>query len=258
MSDRAARHNEIARRYESGRSQKRGQFSITAVRIAELKRLFASRYGRTLPDDDSGRDDAFVMSNHLALRPDAERRIQLWLDLWAPWMGENEVRSLTARVVAKPIRWRADKLARRLNLHELERQSLGITTIGAVDVDKETRLTRRKERARLREQRRRRAQGAQERAEYEARSIARQKPWEALGISRRTWYRRHNQTKWHRCVRSIILYPMVCTNLCQRTCANNAPLGAAHSAELCLCVLCLWRYSAFGGRRSGATVLQCT
>lgn len=28
------------------------------------------------------------------------------------------------------------------------------------------------------------------RAEYEARSIARARPWEALGMSRATWYRR--------------------------------------------------------------------
>lgn len=194
MSDRAARLGEIARRYERERSQKRGRFSITAARIAELKRLFAFRYGRMLPDDDSGRDDAFVMVNHLALRPDAMRHIKHWLDLWAPWMGENEVGPLTAKVMAKPIRWGADKLARRLNLFEQERQKLAITTIGAVDLDKAARLARRKEKARLRQEQQRRANGAQDRAEYEAGSIARQKPWVALGISRRTWYRRYNQT----------------------------------------------------------------
>jgi hypothetical protein len=31
---------------------------------------------------------------------------------------------------------------------------------------------------------------AQPRAEYEAQSLARSKPWEAEGISRMTWYRR--------------------------------------------------------------------
>lgn len=190
MSDRA-RHNEIARRYNRG--QKREPFSVAAVRVAELTRLFASRYGRQLPDDDSGRDDAFVMVNHLSLRPHAERRIPLWLGLWAPWMGEDEINALIARVIAKPIRWRADKLARRLNLFEQERQKLVITTIGAVDVDKAARLARRREKARLRQKQQRRANGAQDRDEYEARSIARQKPWVTLGISRRTWYRRHSK-----------------------------------------------------------------
>ena len=31
---------------------------------------------------------------------------------------------------------------------------------------------------------------SQPRAEYEAKSISRAKPWEALGMSRATWYRR--------------------------------------------------------------------
>jgi predicted ArsR family transcriptional regulator len=31
---------------------------------------------------------------------------------------------------------------------------------------------------------------AQPRAEYEAQSLSRAKPWEALGMSRATWYRR--------------------------------------------------------------------
>ncbi len=45
------------------------------------------------------------------------------------------------------------------------------------------------ERHRKREEARRRASGAVDRATYEANSASRQKPWEALGMSRRTWYR---------------------------------------------------------------------
>lgn len=185
-SDRA-RHSEIAHRYDRGK--RREPFSITAVRVAELTRLFASRYGRTLPDDDSGRDDAYVMVNHLSLRPHAERRIPLWLGLWAPWMGEDEVKALTARVVDKPIRWRADPLGGRLNLVDVERQKLGITTIGAIDVDKAQRLERRKQKDRERKERRRRTDGAKPRAQYEAQSLSRIKPWEVLGMKRAKWYR---------------------------------------------------------------------
>jgi FixJ family two-component response regulator len=32
------------------------------------------------------------------------------------------------------------------------------------------------------------------RAEYEANSLSRTRPWEAMGISRRTWYRRGKTT----------------------------------------------------------------
>jgi predicted transcriptional regulator len=35
---------------------------------------------------------------------------------------------------------------------------------------------------------------AQPRAEYEANSISRAKPWEAMGLSRRTWYRHGKPT----------------------------------------------------------------
>jgi hypothetical protein len=36
---------------------------------------------------------------------------------------------------------------------------------------------------------------AEPRRDYEARSIARQKPWLALGISRATWYRRRKSAQ---------------------------------------------------------------
>lgn len=48
----------------------------------------------------------------------------------------------------------------------------------------------RREHHRLGEERRRRAGGAQPRGSYEARSLARLRPWEAEGVSRATWHRR--------------------------------------------------------------------
>ena len=46
-----------------------------------------------------------------------------------------------------------------------------------------------KERDRERHTARRQAAGSIDRATYEANSLSRKKPWEALGMSRRTWYR---------------------------------------------------------------------
>jgi len=57
-------------------------------------------------------------------------------------------------------------------------------------MSKEERERARRLRQRQRELARRRAQGTKSRAEYEANSLSRNKPWLALGISRRTWYRR--------------------------------------------------------------------
>lgn len=50
-----------------------------------------------------------------------------------------------------------------------------------------------RERDAARDTARRRKAGAIERAKYEAESISARKPWEALGISRRTWYRRREK-----------------------------------------------------------------
>lgn len=48
----------------------------------------------------------------------------------------------------------------------------------------------RREKARLRREKERRAAGCVPREAYEAQSLSRMKPWEAEGISRRTWYYR--------------------------------------------------------------------
>jgi hypothetical protein len=182
----AALQFEIARKY--ARRQRRPA-SLTSLRIADLRRLFLARYGRSLPDDDAGRADARIMAHHLARRSNAERRIVSWLELQAPWMKPVEVKALIAEVFSRPYKWRADTLARRLNLTDAERRRLGITTIGAVDVDRAERLAHRRDRARQFKERRRRTQGAMPRAEYEAKSLSRTKPWEALGMSRASWYR---------------------------------------------------------------------
>jgi hypothetical protein len=186
MPSAAARHAEIERRYRKGELT---PFSIATLRVAELRRLFRARYGTVLPDDDAGRDDALVMAHHLAKRPDAERNIRVWLGLWCPWMTGIEAAATAAKVIFKPLRWRADKLAIRLNLNEAERRRLRITTIGAVDLTKEQRKARRRARDRALKEARRRAVGAKLRAEYEANSLSRNKPWERLSMSRRSWYR---------------------------------------------------------------------
>jgi hypothetical protein len=176
----AARHAAIAARY-AAKKLERQPVSIAALRVAELRRLYRDRYGLVLSNDDSGRDDAVIMAHHLAKRPDAERRIAAWLSLWCPWMPPGEVTATTAKVLAKPLRWRADRLAIVLNLNEAERRRLRITTIGAVDLTKEQRKARRRARDRALKEAGRRAAGAKLRVEYEAKSISRNKPWERSG-----------------------------------------------------------------------------
>jgi hypothetical protein len=188
MRNAAARRAEIAQRYQRDKGERR-PVSRATLRIAELRRLFTKRYGLVLTDDDAGRDDAFIMCNHIAMRPDADRRIPAFLSLWCPWMAQDEARTFTAKIIAKPIRWRADKLAAKLQLTEDERRRHRITTIGAIDLTKEQRKARRRLRDRLLKEAKRRQAGAKQRSDYEANSLTRTKPWERLGMSRASWYR---------------------------------------------------------------------
>lgn len=167
---------------------------LVALRMNDLATLFRSRYGIELPDDDAGRDDMDVALNHLACLPHPMPAIKAWLEIWAPWLTLAEQRDIAAPILANPQRWKADALAWRLRLTMEQRTMLGITTIGAVDMNKGARTKRRRQRDRERKTATRRAKGIKPRKAYEGQSISKQKPWEAEGISRRTWYRRRNGT----------------------------------------------------------------
>jgi hypothetical protein len=87
----------------------------------------------------------------------------------------------------------ADGLAKFLGVKYAQRQALRITTIGSDNVGKRARKVLRKHRARKRQEARRRSQGCRPRTEYEGNSLSATKPWEAEGMSRRSWERRGNK-----------------------------------------------------------------
>lgn len=164
--------------------------SILAIRVAELERILTDRYGPTLPDDDAGAEDAFLMANHLAqCSGNPENRMRDWFTRRCPWLGISQQTVLIAKIVDRPLNWRADTIARRLNLTEADRERLRITTIGAVDMTKENRALVRKQRKRDAAEARRRATGIPTIAERRAKSDRRGKPWLEMNISERTWYR---------------------------------------------------------------------
>lgn len=185
----AAKLADVERRYKR-RPRKRIKPSLAALRIRDLTKLYRARHGYQLPDDGIGRDCASLMCHHLAaLSGDPRKRITEWLKLWCPWLSLAEADALQAEAILEPQRYRADTLAWRLHLIDIDRTTLRITTIGSVDVAKKDRDQRRKEQARLRKQQIRQAKGAKPRTQYEATSISRTKPWEALRMSRAAWYR---------------------------------------------------------------------
>lgn len=193
----AAKKRAIAARYRD-KAKRAGKQPVTfaAVRVAELSRLFERRYGRQgLPDADESVTAIRVMADHLGRLRDATRRIGQWLDRFAPWLDlasrERVIRDATER----PLKYRADKLAWKLQVTAAERAGLGLRTIGAIDQTKAERAAIAKQRKRERDEARRRANGAKPRAEYEASSTTSNAPWLEIGISRRTYYRRLAQVR---------------------------------------------------------------
>lgn len=186
---------ERVRRWEAKQRRKRSgdekpAFNWTALRCRELESVLTDRYGAHLPNDDAGREDLRIMARHLAHRGD-EHGIRLWAMKHAPWLDDHERESVVRRAMASTAKLpMADTLAKQLGLTYADRQRLRLTTIGAVDVDKDERLARRKARKAQRRREKRHQQGMKPRAA----SLSRIKPWVAEGVSRRTWYRRRGTT----------------------------------------------------------------
>jgi hypothetical protein len=131
---RAAERAEIRKRYQR---RHKGPVQLgppASVRVAEIDRVLTDRWGEILPHDDAGADDAFIVCHHLARRAgDPAVRMQDWLDRRAPWMPPAERHALIERVLARPLRWKADTLAKQLGLTAANRTRLKIKSIGAID-----------------------------------------------------------------------------------------------------------------------------
>jgi len=195
-AQKAALHREIRKRYAA-------KFDFRSKRINEIEMLIEDSYGDCLPNNEQGREYAIVAMHHLLA---CDR--QQWLDHFAPWMSEFERRRMIAKVIARPLRYRADTLARKFEVSYEQRKRLGITTIGALGFPKAARKRERKQNARARSERHRRAKGARVWAEYVAASHTKLKPWKTEGIDRATWYRRRRKemrqgTECDKRVRSI-------------------------------------------------------
>lgn len=92
-----------------------------------------------------------------------------------------------------PPKLKSKTLGRKIQLTDFERAECRIRTIFPYDVTPQDHLlytiAERRRRQRLYAQKKRRAQGAIPRMAYQKASLAQQKPWAAMGLSRRTWYR---------------------------------------------------------------------
>ena len=165
--------------------------TFAAIRAAELTTLLHHRHGRgALPCDDAGMTAARVLVHHLARLRDAPRRISDWLNRYAPWLDLASRERLIRDATECPIKWSADKIAWKLRVTIDERITLRLKSIGAISTTAAQRIAATTKRKVAAKRQQRRDTGAKPRAAYEANSLARSKPWLALGISRATYYRR--------------------------------------------------------------------
>lgn len=181
------------------------KFHQTLFRLREIDKLLTHRHGQTIPDTDDVewivppiaalfRVEAVVPGGIFETDEQAFVNFMRWLMRWVPWAGREFGLLVWSQVLDCRCRPKADALAASLGVTLAERTFLNLTQIGACDVTTEQRKAIAKEHKRTKDRRakreKRRKAGAVPRAQYEAESISRKKPWEEAGISRATYYRR--------------------------------------------------------------------
>lgn len=161
------------------------------VRFRELELALAYLCRGPLPDDDFGQDLLYVLACHIwhaGKKCGADAAIAAGVANWAPWCGPEELEQLIERVAGDPRKWDADQLAAELGLTIAVRDALGLTTIGAVDLDKAGRESRRAEKSNDRRTKNRRKDGVVPRAQWLAQNCKGQ-PWVPLGMTKSKYYR---------------------------------------------------------------------
>lgn len=181
---------DIARRYKAhgkaARAAAKIKSPIANLRIVELERIFADRFGKFLPNTPAGRSALQVMADGFLLASgNGAFRCAGFVKARAPWaLGEiNDILDVAATCCA----WQsADAMAWRIQLSSADRSRLNVRTIGAVGVTARQRKAAALARKNKLKAKNREMSGAKPRAK----SLAKMKPWKEAGISRATWYRR--------------------------------------------------------------------
>jgi hypothetical protein len=168
---------------------------IRRLRLGDLKRVLRSRYGHELPDDDAGREDLRELLLPISLGSEPGRKMENAIQVWAPWMGKEEVGELIDEINQTPVYLRkpsAALLGQRLGLTYAQRRKLGIRTIAPCDLTEAEFEERRKGHRAYMQWKRRQKRGGKTRAEYLesfADSDRKQEPWKEEGKSRAQWFR---------------------------------------------------------------------
>jgi hypothetical protein len=163
------------------------------TRRSELHKVFGRMYGGgyyyVFSDDDAGREHLHILLDHY--RHKGLEWLGRIIACRAPWMPDDERDALLDEVDRHPRFWRAQALAKALNLTLAVRDDLKLRTVGAVDASRAKRKRLSKQRKSQKWHAKQRAAGKRTRAQYLAdvkkdpkkRSIAKQAaapdPWQA-------------------------------------------------------------------------------
>ena len=175
-------------------SKKEDLERIRRLRAGELQRLFRHRWGYVLPDDQSGREDLWLLMLNASLATaEPDKKMNHVIDLWAPWMGDEEregyVRLLGGLDVYQRIQT-GREIGNLLRLTNAERMKLKLWQFKPIDATDDELEAQRKARRSEDRRAKMRAKGVRSREAYLTELRSKPKPWEAEGVSQRTWQRR--------------------------------------------------------------------
>jgi len=158
----AARKWEIKRRYERHAKVGKRSRGMAAIRVSELMRWLDDAYGAGVELEPCERSETLIriFAHHFMSLQDGPRRLSAWYHRYCPWLALRDQEYFISEATYCPLKWSADKLAWKLRLTDAKRTELKITTIGAIDCNRDQRAERRKQVKAERERQRRAAKRA--------------------------------------------------------------------------------------------------
>ena len=143
---------------------------------------------------NSGWGDLWLLVSNVSLAlNEPQKKMRHVIELWAPWMPADTREHYVRHVWGLDRYQRAqtgEEIGKLLGLTNAERQGLKLWRFMPIDATREEIEAQRKARRRENRRAKMRAKNVRPREVYLAELKSRPKPWEAEGISRRTYYRR--------------------------------------------------------------------
>lgn len=185
--------------YVTGKPRNQRTWALAGQRLAEIEEILRSRHGAFVSGDDASSyveplAAAVANARRAAIRKEGREASSVELveaviaacRRWLPGLPTNEIEEAALDAVDTPRFEKADEIGKLLGVSFVERQALGLKTIGCRDLSKRQRTAAVKAGKIERQKARRRTAGMKPREEYESNSVrAIAASW---GVSRQTVY----------------------------------------------------------------------